>query len=564
MSYERATISEIDRKLRDDFRRRLRDYGYTAELIDPILAVLFRSMASHIERIYSETEQIRLALLDELINGLGMERRAARPAQVVMRFFDAREELLIAATTDLLGEAPTGERLTFSTDATVAVSPARLSLAACYQRGTLKLLSGLALSEDLHAARPSLDPFSVDLGPSPALLLAFENLGSSHLSRHGFFFETSPYAAELNRALLSATWCLARADGSFSADGILRPVKSRAGIRALQWLTAAGVSPSHDNEVASLPPLPDGFYGSRCFHFPVIPPERRWTCGLPRGVEGALPRMFGSRDESLFRKPRAWIRVNLPNGIGDLERELAGILLHAVTASNLECLNQTIYFDRDGNEIPVSTEAGTPRYLVSPISVAGESGEYVAELEPATQITAGRYSIRNGRLNIVPAMQGEERADRFANLRLWVTAGAAANNVGAGCIRSFLRRGGDFDVRLMNATAAAGGTVGETFSDAHARFAHALLSRQRLISRSDLRLAVRAFDRRITDCDIAVKLQRTSRGLQRVHMVTASVNPAQFVDPAEETRVLQEELTAYLQERSLFDMPVTVRLTEVT
>ena len=71
MAYAQATASEIDRKLREDFRRRLREFGVSAEATDPILAVLFRTFAGQIESLYNETGRIRLALLDELTSELG-------------------------------------------------------------------------------------------------------------------------------------------------------------------------------------------------------------------------------------------------------------------------------------------------------------------------------------------------------------------------------------------------------------------------------------------------------------------------------------------------------------
>src|SRR5215469_2558545 len=86
MSYSNASAIEIDKKLRDDFRRRLKDFGISAELTDPVLAVLFRTFAQQLETLYSETDRIRLVLLDELLTNLGLEERMARPAQTVVRF----------------------------------------------------------------------------------------------------------------------------------------------------------------------------------------------------------------------------------------------------------------------------------------------------------------------------------------------------------------------------------------------------------------------------------------------------------------------------------------------
>src|SRR5258708_28685640 len=100
MAYPRATAIEIDKKLRDDFRRRLKDFGISAETTDPVLAVLFRTFAGQLENLYSETEGTRLALLDELTAGLGIERRAARPTQTVVRFLLERDSEWIDSGTD--------------------------------------------------------------------------------------------------------------------------------------------------------------------------------------------------------------------------------------------------------------------------------------------------------------------------------------------------------------------------------------------------------------------------------------------------------------------------------
>ena len=74
--------TEIDKKLRDDFRRLLKEYGVTTEETDPILAVLLRSFAAQIAEVYEQAaESIPMAILDELMSGLGMPELRARAAQ---------------------------------------------------------------------------------------------------------------------------------------------------------------------------------------------------------------------------------------------------------------------------------------------------------------------------------------------------------------------------------------------------------------------------------------------------------------------------------------------------
>ena len=49
--------TEIDKKLRDDFRRLLKEYGVTTEETDPILAVLLRSFAAQIAEVYEQAAE---------------------------------------------------------------------------------------------------------------------------------------------------------------------------------------------------------------------------------------------------------------------------------------------------------------------------------------------------------------------------------------------------------------------------------------------------------------------------------------------------------------------------
>ncbi len=125
-----------------------------------------------------------------------------------------------------------------------------------------------------------------------------------------------------------------------------------------------------------------------------------------------------------------------PLGIGNLHTAITAISLHAISASNVECFNQTVYFDKHGASVPVSRQAGTSSYLVAPLSISGEGGsEYLPEFQPSYDAGAGRYSLHNGRIILTPARSLDDRLDTYVNLRLWVTAGARANGVGAGKVQ---------------------------------------------------------------------------------------------------------------------------------
>src|SRR5215475_10509489 len=122
-----SSASEIDLKLRDDFHRYLREYGIESTLIDPVLAVLFRTLAAQIHTLSSDTDRLKAALLDELLEGLGFERRFAHPAQLVVRYACNGDPVDVEAGTTLSGEPEGGGRLSFATDYGISVSSARIA-----------------------------------------------------------------------------------------------------------------------------------------------------------------------------------------------------------------------------------------------------------------------------------------------------------------------------------------------------------------------------------------------------------------------------------------------------
>jgi hypothetical protein len=559
MALSLPTAAEIDRKLRDDFARRLQDFGITPEASDPVLAVLFRTFARQVEALYSETENIRLALLDELINGLGIRNRSARAAQTIVKLGVDRNPEYVGAGTALAGNTEAGEKVIFTADADVLVSPARIALVATYQKGMLRLAGGIEMPDELRAARPSLESVPASLGGCPAIFIAIENLPPAHLSRHSFFIDISSEARGVAEALRSESWCLATAEGFYEGRGILRPRVANAGVRALEWLipgTAGQTTPEARREA---PKLPGGFYSGRCFVFPEVPPEKRFSCRCPRAMEPVLSRIFGS-PQAVLAKERAWVRISMPQGIGDLDTALHSVSLHAISASNVESFNQTVYFARHGTSIPVSGVAGTGGHLLSPLSIFGECGsEYLPQFAPSSDYRAGRYSVQNGRIVLTPARNAEDRADSYANLRLWVTLGGRANSVGAGGVQTFAEPV-PAGLRMHNLTAAAGGADVESFTDARSRFAEAVLSRDRLVTRSDFITALRAFDRRVVGAALSADLRQGISGLHRVQRVRVQLDREAFLDPAEEGPVLAQEIEAHLAQRFLYDMELKVDL----
>ncbi len=560
MPYQSATALEIDSKMREDFRKRLKEYGVSAEATDPVLAVLFRTFAQQLEALYSDTGRIRLSLLDELIAGLGIEMRKARPAQTVVRLSGAAGPLLVDAGTTLRGQTQTGARFSFSTDAAVTISGAQVCFGATYEDGAMRVLAGVEMPERFNAARPSLEPVKVNLGPNPAVFLAID-ASPEHVSGHSFYFDLSPDARPIQDALAQETWCLSGPQGEFSARGILRPKLANAGLRKLTWLIPDKTAAAEDEVQDKTPLLPAGFYAGKVFIMPVVPQDRRLICKVPRGLDAPLGRIFGREAPALFGADRVWIKITLPRGLPPLHTGIGGVSMHAITASNVECFNQTIVFEKHGTAIPISREGGTDWQLVSPLSVISENDTpYLGEMEPSVDPNVGRYAIRNGRIELTPARRPDGHSQSLANVRVWVSSGEAANQVGPGQVTSIDLKGSSGNLRVLNPTAAAGGTSSEQFASAQERFCAALLSRDRVVTRADLYAVVKSFDRRIRNASIQSAVERVGGALRRVERVTLQLNSDDFNDPEVEAARMREELHATLASRFLHDVDLSLRV----
>jgi hypothetical protein len=412
-------------------------------------------------------------------------------------------------------------------------------------------MPSVEVPEAIQALRPSQDVVRVNLGPTPALFLAVENLPPSHLSRHAFFFEMGPDARRIQQMMGTEPWCLLGPRGELGGMGILRPKSTAGGIRALDWLLPEAHGESEQTIEEEAPHLLSGFYGPRVFLFPPVPPSRGFQCRVPRAMELALTKIFGREAQSFLAERRAWIRISMPREVPSLETSFGGISLHAMTASNVGCFNQTIYFEKQGNSIPIiREEGGAAGYLVAPISIFGETGNrYVTEMEVLSDADAGRYAIRNGRIELRPALCPDGRPETYANLRLWVTSGKLGNDVGPGQLTSLLKKSSVAGLRLTNPTSAAGGTDQEQLSTARDRLAAALLSRDRVVTREDLASVVRSFDARILQADVVPGIKRTKEGLQRVEHVTVRVGKDDFVDLETELEMLKTDLLQHLASR---------------
>jgi len=559
MSFQPPTILEIDRNLRDDFRRRVKDFGISIDAIDPVLAVLFRTFAQQIEGVYADTGRMRQSLLDELMAGLQLSQRLAHPAQTVVRFLSrSNRAKVLRAGTELNAKASSGERLTFGLDATIQVSSARIALALGYQDQQLQLLPSVEITEALQSYRPSIDPVKINLGMQPALFLAIENLPPSLLQRHAIFFELGPGSFSLQEALRKEPWWIFSKDGTLDSESLLRPCRANSGVYELEW--QLGINRESKNET-ELPPIPDGFYSGRQFVFPHMDESRKLLCKVPKFLDAALAKICGRDVSTFLETPRVWIKIPMPPRIPQLRNAINGVLLHAMTASNVFCQNQTIVFERDGTSIPVGrNSAGVRELLVAPFSVSSLTNEpYEAGLRPRTNSSVGWYELHNERLTLHPGVDHDGAKQKAANVRLWLTNGELGNRVGPGDITGFANSATLDDISVNHITAAAGGTNGDDYPSTQRRFAEALLSRGRIVTKADLEASTLSFDRRILAVEVQSQIERTSEGLRRTERLWVTLDEGGFTEPEIELPPLQQELENYLKRRLIQGILLDVR-----
>ena len=548
MSAHTPTVLEIDRKLRDDFRRRVKDFGVSTETTDPLLAVLFRTVAQQIDQVYSDTAQLRQSLLHELMSGLHLDAYLARPAQAVVRLLNDRPEpRTLRAGTELNAVASTGERLVFSLDSTVEASRARIAMALSYGEQSLRLLSGVELAESVQALRPSLDPVPVNLGPQPALFLAIEDLPASLLNRHGIFFELGPGTYAVEHALSHEPWWIFGEDGELAGEGLLRPERQN-GVWTLAFQVGAE-TPMTRAETGT-PHVPDGFYTGRQFLFPAMEAGQPFLCRAPRLLEPALARLVSRDAQALLAKPRLWIKIPMPPGIPGLHHAINGILLHTMTVSNVFVRNQTLQFARDGVSVPVARSGGTPEHLVAPLSVMSTDNEpYLSGNRPGANASVGRFELSNGRLTVHPGSHADGTTHAAANVRLWLTNGTLGNRVGPGDITGFANPAALAGIRIAPVTAASGGSDGEDMASEERRFADALLTRGRIVTQADLHTAALAMDRRILRAESTSGLERREGGMRRVERLHVTLDAHGFSRPEVELPALKVQMERILGQR---------------
>ncbi len=556
MPQQTPSVLEIDRKLRDDFRRRVKDFGVSADSTDPLLNVLFRTFAQQIDQVYGDASQLRQMLLRELMNGLEVERYLARPAQAVIRLInDLEETRVLSEGTELNATTPSGERLLFGLDATLEVSQARIAMALSYQNQSLRLLSGVELSEDLQALRPSLDPVPVALGDEPALYLAIENMPPRLLSRHGIFFELGPGTYAIQHALTQEPWWIFGPEGDLSGQGLMRATTGKGGVCQLNFQ----LRDKPAEEQHSLPKIAGGFYSGRQFIFPTMQPGENLLCRVPRLLSAPLSTIVERGLPEWLDKRRLWFKISMPAATPQLHHAINNILLHTMTASNLFVRNQTIQFARDGLSFPVIKAGGTPEYLVAPLSVQSATNEpYRAGTRVGANARSGWFEQHNDRLTLHPGISAEGETHTGANVRLWLTNGELGNRVGPGNITGFSNAAALQGMRIVPVTAAAGGSNGEDMASEERRFADALLTRGRIVTEEDLRTAALAVDRRVLAATTSTGVERGPHGLQRVLRLLLTLDSHAFSNPEIELANLKAQIESGLRTRLVHGLVLEV------
>jgi hypothetical protein len=183
------TAADIARQLRDEFFREMHAVTGVEPRPDPVLAAVFHALAHQIDRVYREADQeFFLAALDDLIRGLGMPARLAKPAQAVVQFTQIQKREAVSPETELIGYRPNGEQIVFAPDLSIDLTPTELVFAAAFEGGQLQTLPGARLPPGNQPILPG-NRVALELpNAAPLVVLAFET-DPAHLSRLGLFLD---------------------------------------------------------------------------------------------------------------------------------------------------------------------------------------------------------------------------------------------------------------------------------------------------------------------------------------------------------------------------------------
>ena len=558
------SAADLAAEMRREFESAVATRFGTQPQPDPVLGALFQAFAVQLERIYQESEYVfPVAVLDDLLNGLALPARLAHPAQTVVSFTNIDQRERLALDTELIGNAPGGEQIRFTIDASIEISSASLAFAGVFENGKLHSVAGARAGS--APILPSSTPLALRSAP-PTLLFAFDS-DAAHLSGLGLFLDVASIGSPLIEAVARSPWQILSGNATVSELGTLRARRGRGGVTTLVWNDTpreedddiVGSAMDDAADVASAFELSAGSYGRQCVVFPPVAPERRARSAPPSRFAEALTVLLPEKSQDALDRPLIWVQVPLPAGLARVADELQRVAMHAVTASNVEIYNERIQFDRMGSSVTLRPEGRTDQYLLGLLSVNGEKGDaYVNDSSIAAPSDAGRYRFRSGQLECRPHRQPTGRFDGYAMARFLFCDGARANGIEVGAVKRIASPIANVTAKVANLAVSRGGSAPPPFADARVRFAELLRTRDRVVTIDDVEITARAFEPRIKQVDVTTASELGPHGVRQVDVVDVRVDPRDFADPETELPRLSALLQTHLQQRVIMGRGVRV------
>lgn len=554
---------EIVRSMSAEFERAIYARTGGAAPADPVLVALFHAFAVHIDRLYDEAEgAFPTAVLDDLLSGLVLAPRVARPSQTIVRFSNIDARASIPPEIAIAGYSRTGEPLVFSVDYPIEISPSRLAFAGVVQGSDCFALGGAVSPVDGAFIPPGRFPLGAKSGTIPTLYLGIE-VDPRHLSNLGVSLQVAGLDADVITRLARAPWILLGPDGVRREAGVMRATPGAGGVSVLRWADDVPSKTSRDGQGA-----PPGPYGTSLFVFPEVPADRRWSGVPPQLLRPVLSSIVEGKPDAYDQAPLAWIEVPLPPGTGNVATMLERVVMHCATASNLEVMSETLVFDRVGTTLRMRPEGTEDRHVLGALSVVGEHGDwYVAEDNLDAPLGTGRYRLRERHIEVRPHRNETGRRDRSAVARLQLCDGSRGNGLEIGDLRQV--RGtvsGNPRLSVENVVPTRGGTEPPPYAAARDRFADLVRTRERIVTAEDVAVAVRAFDSRLTSTVVKSTPSVRHGVLTFVDEVAVSLAASAMADPAGEQVTIRDRLEQHLAPRWMVgrELVVTIAVTDAS
>lgn len=550
--------ANIAAELRRDFQRAYQTQFDRAPMQDPVLMTLIHALAVQTARVYREAEDIfPWQVLDDLMNGLGMPRLTALPAQTIVAFGNLDRRECIGPDLALQGMSNSGETLTFAPDVSIELAPVKLVFSGVAENGQLATVAGATL-EDGTPWSPSSVACAAARS-APALLLAFDTDGAS-ISGLGLHVNTGG-VSRIAEALQRSPWIMLGEDGASRDAGTMRARVGRGGVNLLEWFDRPRASGDEevDGESVAAIDVGTGPFGDQLWVFPHVPAERRWRTMPPRAYAAAVESLLADGESDFLARPLVWVVVPMPAGTVDVTSSVQSIAINAVSVSNIETFTEQVTFDRVGNTVAMRPEGDANRHLLGVLSVIGESGtRYVqyADLESAQ--STGRWRAREGRIELRPAKRASGRTDSFAVLRLLLCDGARANGLEPGSVTRIAGSLDNITAQVVNLTTSRGGASPPNYPVARQRFAELLRTRERVVTSADYDITARAFDPRVSTVVVDPRSEITGGALRAVDNVTVRAQRAEFADPDADAVRLRDGLERHLTKRAVLGRAVRV------